>query len=267
MSHQNPFQHTASTFQAVTGISIEPGHIELILRLHRVSSFWGRTIRASVDGAPVAVAPRAPASSVTIEAPVINITSGSSATLTPLDSSQRSDQQIVSVEPVKTEAGTIEAPLNRPPVKSDAHSYISSDFTPDPYYPWQIVVICREKNPANSYAVNYSTRPTVEEFSEHYAKFESRSHWVHVNDFTSREKKVVSEIFWKELAQHRNAPKAGPVQEAQAGEVSAEGKPFKLTYFVGANKTADKYFDTAPAAWVIAFHHNAYGKAFVTEQK
>lgn len=262
MPHQNPFQHTASAFQAVTGISINPEHIELLLRLHRVSSFWGRTNKTAADGAPVAVAPRAPASSVTIEAPVTNF--DWAAVSTQPTSSQHADAQVVSVEPV---TGTIEAPLHRPPVKAGERFYITSDFAKDPYYPWQIIVICRLKNPANSYAVNFSGRPTMEEFAEHYAKFEGQTHWVHVNDFTGREKKVVSETFWKELREHRKNPKAGPVQEAQAGEVSAEEKPFKLTYFVGANRTADKYFDTEPAAWVIAYHHNAYGKAFVTKRK
>ena len=267
MPQQNPFQHTASTFQAVTGISIEPEHIELLLRLHRVSNFWGRTSKQAADGTPAAAAPHAPASPVTIESPFIPVTAGASAFPTPPGSSQRSDEQTVSVEPVKTETGTIEAPLHRPPVKAGERFYITSDFAKDPYYPWQIIVICRLKNSANSYAVNFSGRPTMEEFAEHYAKFEGQTHWVHVNDFTGREKKVVSETFWKELREYRKNPKTGPVQEAQAGEVSAEEKPFKLTYFVGENKTADKHYETAPAAWVIAYHNNAYGKAFVTELK
>lgn len=271
MPQQNPFQHTASTFQAVTGISIEPGHIELILRLHRVSSFWGRTNKVAADITPAANMPPPAKPDAVLkltgtafefmaageELPTSAVAALCASTgLSPVD-----------FKPKKVETGTIEEPLHLPPIKSGEHSYISSSFSSDPYYPWQIVVICRDKDPANSYAVNYSTRPTMEEFAEHYAKYENRTHWVHVNDFTSREKKVVSETFWAELKAFRDAPKAGPVQEAQAGKVSAEEKPFKLTYFVGANQTADKYFDTAPAAWVIAYHHNAYGKAFVTEQK
>ncbi|MFE0305518.1 hypothetical protein, partial [Bacillus altitudinis] len=208
MPHQNPFQHTASAFQAVTGISINPEHIELLLRLHRVSSFWGRANKTAAD-TPTPPKPHAGLKLMGTafeiiaageELPTSDMAALCAGTgLSPVD-----------FKPENVETGTIEEPLHLPPIKSGEHSYISSDFKPDPYYPWQIVVICREKNMANSYAVNYSVRPTMDEFAEHYAKYENRTHWVHVNDFTSREKKVVSEIFWKELAQYRNTPTAGP---------------------------------------------------------
>lgn len=261
MPHQNPFQHTANAFHAVTGLTINPEHIDLLLRLHRVSNYWGRANKeANTDALTTEKPP------VTLGSPSVTLhTSGdltvnAPAIVNPLKGGQVFRAKLERMEPV----GTIEAPLHRPPAKAGERFYITSDFARDPYYPWQIVVICRLKDGSNSYAVNFSGRPTMEEFEEHYVKFDNRTHWVHVNDYTSREKKVVTEEFSKELSQYRNSPKAGPAQEAQAGEELAEGKRFKLTYFVAAGKTTHKLYETEPSAWVISMYSNAHGKAFVT---
>ena len=50
-------------------------------------------------------------------------------------------------------------------------------------YDWQIVVLSREKDASDSYAVHFAHQPTQEQFEDHFAKFVARTHYVHVNEW------------------------------------------------------------------------------------
>ena len=140
-----------------------------------------------------------------------------------------------------------------PPIRTHDREHIQG-------YDWQLVVLCREKNPENSYIMHYAEKPKQAEFNEHYALYDAQTHFVHLNEWKGRD--------WVGITHHFSGHyyKPNPNQKPGGRDVSAPalgdpweeaGKAFRIRYYsdvMGAVRY--QYVDKKPSGSEMAhFHH------------
>lgn len=168
---------------------------------------------------------------------------------------------------VETADGVIDARKPRytpPPIKNDSRDHI-------PGYDWQIVVLRRDKDWNNSYVIHSAVMPTQAEFSEHYAYFHARTHYVHVNEWmnhgwesiTTRYDTSVPEA---KLREPNKVVRTAPAPELQGRDVSVPpmsepweeaDKPWRIRYYSDVmQRVIFTYIDKKPtSAEMMHFHH------------
>lgn len=139
-----------------------------------------------------------------------------------------------------------------PPIRTNDREHIQG-------YDWQLVVLCREKNPENSYIMHYAEKPKQAEFNEHYALYDAKTHYVHLNEWKGRDWVGITHNFSGHY--YKPNPNQKPGRDVSAPALAdpweEDGKAFRIRYYsdvLGAVRY--QYVDKKPSGSEMAhFHH------------
>ena len=138
-----------------------------------------------------------------------------------------------------------------------AQPIITSKRDHIPGYDWQIVVLSREKDASDSYAVHFAYQPTQEQFEEHFAKFVARTHYVHVNEWHRGDREWVGITNVKYETERLLKPEHNPRWE-QADMA------YRVRYYDReTGQLTFKYMPRKPSGNELATYHHLKGFAVV----
>ncbi|AXF51473.1 hypothetical protein PQA73_gp45 [Erwinia phage Pavtok] len=227
--------------------------------LKEIPTFIGREVEKAVKPQPVEHSPElvAVAESVGVEPAVL--------------------KQVAASESAEPQPGRAETKASQftfsdyapPPIRTRERAHI-------PGYDWQILVLDRDRNPENSYIMHYALKPKQAEFNEHYAHFDARTHYVHLNEKRGREWVSITDnfapFFYKPAPTQREAaPRI--VHEAKAPEPKPAGrdvstpelstpwaepeKAFRIRYYSDvAGAVIYYYVNKKPSGSEMAYFHH-----------
>lgn len=152
-----------------------------------------------------------------------------------------------------------------PPITSGERAHI-------PGYDWQICVLSRQNDMEDSYIVHYAYMPTQKEFDEHYAKYQQRTHYVHVNEWVNYGWEGITRSYdttsvARQLQEPDPVVRTAPAPELRGRDVSAspvtapweqEDKPWRIRYYSDtAGAVIFHYVDKRPTSAEMAHFHHA----------
>lgn len=142
-----------------------------------------------------------------------------------------------------------------------------------PGYDWQICVLARDKDPAQTYMMHYAYMPTQRQLDEHFSKFHDRTHYVHVNEWVNEKWEGITSRYdtsapVEALTQPNPIVRTAPAPELRGRDVSmpqmsAEWeqpeKPWRIRYYSDELKgVVFFYADKKPTSREMAhFHHTS----------
>lgn len=143
-------------------------------------------------------------------------------------------------------------PYVAPPITTSKRDHIQG-------YDWQIVVLSREKDASDSYVVHFAYLPTQAQFEEHFAKFISRTHYVHVNEWHRHDKEWVSITNTKYVTHHLLKP-----EQEHDPRWEQDDMAYRVRYFDReTNKLTFKYMPRRPSGNELATYHSIKGFATI----
>lgn len=164
-------------------------------------------------------------------------------------------EQAVTAESVQQEATGIDAAWDEPhvvpPITTSERDHIQG-------YDWQIVVLSREKDPRDSYVVHFAHLPTTEQFEEHYSKFVSRTHYVHVNEWHRGERE------WVGITPRYAAGVTQPLKQDHDPRWEQADMAYRVRYYDReTGQLTFKYMPRKPSGNELATYHHLKGFAVV----
>lgn len=139
-----------------------------------------------------------------------------------------------------------------------AQPIITSKRDHIPGYDWQIVVLSREKDASDSYAVHFAYQPTQEQFEEHFAKFVARTHYVHVNEWHRGERE------WVGITPRYAACVTQPFKQDHDPRWEQADMAYRVRHFDReTGELSFLYLKTKPTGAELAKYHHTKGFAVV----
>lgn len=151
-----------------------------------------------------------------------------------------------------------------PPIRNTNRDHIQG-------FDWQIVVLSRQKERADTYIVHFAHMPTQAEFAEHFALYHARTHYVHCNEWVNYKWEGITSRFdttlpEKELRAQNKVVCTSLAPELKGRDVSMTDmtapweeadKPFRIRYYSDEMKRVRfTYVDKKPTGAEMAhFHH------------
>lgn len=202
-------QATSETAAEVLTTERAPGPVNL-----EIPAFIGREVEKAV-----APAPEQPQSAVAVLEEAMSRDTVFELVEATKDSAPAEEPAPIAPEP-KTPRFTFEPAKEKyapPPIRTQERQHI-------PGYDWQILVLDRNRNPDDSYIMHYAEKPKQAQFDEHYALFDARTHYVHLNEKRGRDWVAITDnyapFFYKPAPKPEPAPRI--VHEAKAPEQDLE---------------------------------------------
>ena len=125
-------------------------------------------------------------------------------------------------------------------------------------YDWQIVVLSREKDASDSYAVHFAHQPTQEQFEEHFVKFVARTHYVHVNEWHRHERE------WVGITTRYSERATDPLKQDHDPRWEQDDMAYRVRYYDReTGQLTVKYMPRKPSGNELATYHHLKGFAVV----
>lgn len=242
---QTALKKTVFMFKTLTGKDLTEEEGSIFINLLDMSEGYQSLITTGTAGMVVSVGEAGDISATPVAAEqVYSVKEGDSSA---------SNCNAVGAEPSQQKATGIDAAWDEPyvaqPITTSKRDHIQG-------YDWQIVVLSREKDASDSYAVHFANLPTTEQFQEHFAKFIARTHYVHVNEWHRHERE------WVSITTRYTG--TGRVEKDHDPRWEQDDMAYRIRYYdreTGA--LTFKYVPRKPSGNEIATYHHTKGFATV----
>lgn len=254
---QTALKKTVVMFKTITGKDLSEREASLLINLLDLTEGYQSLITTGTSGMVVSVDQVGNISAAPVTAQQIySVKEDEPTRPNPLLAGAKGSWSMTGEQDAESEA------LLRRSTTAEVDDYVAQPITTSQRdhiqgYDWQIVVLSREKDPRDSYVMNFAHQPTQEQFEEHFAKFVASTHYVHVNEWHRGDREWVGITNIKYETERPLKPEHNPRWE-QADMA------YRVRYYDReTGQLTFKYMPRKPSGNELATYHHLKGFAVV----